>query len=185
MIDNHEFEVLAPGIHVYSNVGFLKHYNKIMDYVEQEKLEWISRKPEHHLEDIMFYPDDEGYVKEIYDDLDNAFRVLEQSYLQHFHTPTKKANYSTREFLYILKYQDSDWGAHHFDDYLTEKIRRVSTVYYPNDDYEGGELYFPRLDINIKPKADQLIIFPSSYVYDHKILPVISGTRYIIGSCIG
>jgi hypothetical protein len=184
MLKDYDFEVLAPGIHIYSNVGFLDHYNKIIDYAKDEKLDWVARRPQHNLDDIMFYPEDEGYIKEIYDDLDKSFRDIEQSYLQHFHTPTKKAEFSKREFFYILRYKDSDWGAHHFDDYLQDTIRRVSTAYYPNDDYDGGELYFPRLDVTIKPKADQLVIFPSSYAYDHKILPITSGTRYIIGSCL-
>jgi hypothetical protein len=56
----------------------------------------------------------------------------------------------------------------------------VSTVTYVNDDYEGGEIYFRKQGIKIKPKAGDLFIFPSNYMYPHQALPVISGTKYSI-----
>ena len=56
----------------------------------------------------------------------------------------------------------------------------VSLVGYPNDDYEGGELYFRLQNLNIKPKAGDLYIFPSTYMYPHRAMPVISGTKYSI-----
>ena len=46
-----------------------------------------------------------------------------------------------------------------------------------NDDYEGGEfLIFDDLKIDLK-KGD-LLIFPSSFMYPHRVEPVTSGIRY-------
>ena len=56
----------------------------------------------------------------------------------------------------------------------------VSTVSYVNDDYEGGEIYFRLQGLKIKPRAGDLFIFPSNYMYPHQSLPVISGTKYSI-----
>jgi hypothetical protein len=56
----------------------------------------------------------------------------------------------------------------------------VSLVAYVNDDYEGGELYFRLQNLNIKPKAGDLYIFPSNYMYPHQAKPVTSGTKYSI-----
>lgn len=56
----------------------------------------------------------------------------------------------------------------------------VSLVAYVNDDYEGGELYFRLQDLMIKPKAGDLFIFPSNYMYPHRAMPVHSGTKYAI-----
>jgi hypothetical protein len=56
----------------------------------------------------------------------------------------------------------------------------VSLVAYPNDDYEGGELYFRLQDLKIKPQAGDLYIFPSNYMYPHVAMPVTSGTKYSI-----
>ncbi len=54
----------------------------------------------------------------------------------------------------------------------------VSLVGYPNDDYEGGELYFRLQNIKIKAKAGDLFIFPSNFMYPHRAMPVVSGTKY-------
>jgi predicted 2-oxoglutarate/Fe(II)-dependent dioxygenase YbiX len=51
-------------------------------------------------------------------------------------------------------------------------------VGYLNDDYEGGELYFRLQNLNIKPKAGDLYIFPSTYMYPHQAKVVKSGTKY-------
>jgi hypothetical protein len=56
----------------------------------------------------------------------------------------------------------------------------LSSVGYPNDNYEGGELYFDKLGLTIKPKAGDLYLFPSSYVYSHAALPVKEGVKYSI-----
>ena len=56
----------------------------------------------------------------------------------------------------------------------------VSLVAYINDDYEGGELYFRLQNLNIKPKAGDLYIFPSNFMYPHRAMPVHSGTKYSI-----
>jgi hypothetical protein len=56
----------------------------------------------------------------------------------------------------------------------------VSLVGYPNDDYEGGELEFRLQRLKIKPRAGDLFVFPSNFMYPHKSLPVVSGTKYSI-----
>jgi hypothetical protein len=55
----------------------------------------------------------------------------------------------------------------------------VSSLAYLNDDYEGGELYFPHLGFKIKPKAGDIIFFPSNYIYSHGSAPIISGNKYV------
>lgn len=56
----------------------------------------------------------------------------------------------------------------------------VSLVGYPNDDYEGGEINFRLQNLTIKPKAGDLFIFPSNYMYPHRAMPVKSGTKHSI-----
>jgi predicted 2-oxoglutarate/Fe(II)-dependent dioxygenase YbiX len=53
---------------------------------------------------------------------------------------------------------------------------------YLNDDFDGGELFFPNLDITIKPKARQLVIFPGGHEYVHGVKTVNSGFRYVLFS---
>lgn len=81
----------------------------------------------------------------------------------------------------VLKYGKGQFFLNHIDDHPTYH-RRISTVYYLNDNYLGGEINFPRFNITFKPKANQMIIFPSTYVYNHSVSPVIEGERYAVVS---
>jgi len=56
----------------------------------------------------------------------------------------------------------------------------VSSVAYLNEDYDGGELVFDTLRFKIKPKVGDIILFPSTYIYAHSSLPVVSGTKYSV-----
>jgi hypothetical protein len=57
----------------------------------------------------------------------------------------------------------------------------VSAVVYINDDYEGGDLKFPRLDnLVYKPKVGDIVLCPSNYIYEHASLPIQSGTKYCV-----
>lgn len=54
----------------------------------------------------------------------------------------------------------------------------IGTVFYLNDDYEGGHLHFPRQKISFKPKARAAYFFPGDKYYIHGVSRVTSGTRY-------
>jgi hypothetical protein len=60
---------------------------------------------------------------------------------------------------------------------------RYGCVIYLNDDYEGGEIVYPDLDIEIKPKANSLVLHPGNV--DHLVNPVKPGkTRYMLTTFI-
>ena len=46
-----------------------------------------------------------------------------------------------------------------------------------NDNYEGGDLILFD-DFKIELEKGDLIIFPSNFLYPHRVEPVISGVRY-------
>jgi predicted 2-oxoglutarate/Fe(II)-dependent dioxygenase YbiX len=58
--------------------------------------------------------------------------------------------------------------------------RDLSVVYFMNDDFAGGELFFPELDLVIEPSAGTLVCFPSDHHYIHGVKPVSSGHRYTL-----
>jgi predicted 2-oxoglutarate/Fe(II)-dependent dioxygenase YbiX len=58
--------------------------------------------------------------------------------------------------------------------------RDLSVVYFLNDDFTGGELVFPALDLVIKPEAGTLVCFPSDHHYIHGVNSVTEGHRYTI-----
>jgi predicted 2-oxoglutarate/Fe(II)-dependent dioxygenase YbiX len=45
-----------------------------------------------------------------------------------------------------------------------------------NDDYEGGEFYL--IDKKTDLSKGDIIVFPSNFMYPHKVEPVTKGTRY-------
>lgn len=46
-----------------------------------------------------------------------------------------------------------------------------------NNDYEGGELVMWENEI-VELKAGDVMVFPSNFLYPHKVLPITKGTRY-------
>jgi hypothetical protein len=54
----------------------------------------------------------------------------------------------------------------------------IAGLFYINDDYEGGELYFPIQGIQFKPKRGAAYFFPGDMNYIHGVTKIESGTRY-------
>jgi hypothetical protein len=55
----------------------------------------------------------------------------------------------------------------------------IAGLFYLNDDYEGGELYFPNQGIKFKPKRGAAYFFPGDMNYIHGVTEVLSGIRYV------
>lgn len=71
---------------------------------------------------------------------------------------------------------ETGWGMHeHFD---STKPNDIATLIYINDDYSGGEIYFPDLGIEIKPSAGDLICFPDTPDFVHGVRKITLGSRY-------
>lgn len=56
----------------------------------------------------------------------------------------------------------------------------LAGLFYINDDYEGGELYFPNQNIEFKPEPGSAHFFPGDMNYIHGVREVTSGIRYTI-----
>jgi hypothetical protein len=104
------------------------------------------------------------------------FHPIEQDYMSSY-----GIGWGWHDEWSVLKYGKGQHFSNHIDDHPNYP-RRTSTIYYLNDNYTGGELNFPRFNLTIKPQANQKIIFPSNYVYNHSVSPVIEGERYAVVS---
>ena len=51
---------------------------------------------------------------------------------------------------------------------------------YLNDQYEGGEIFFPDHSTIIKPDVNELIFFPGTSYYMHGVREVTSGNRLVV-----
>jgi len=56
--------------------------------------------------------------------------------------------------------------------------RDYTGLAYLNDEFKGGELVFPDLDVVITPKPGLLVAFPSNHKFVHAVPKVLSGKRY-------
>lgn len=54
----------------------------------------------------------------------------------------------------------------------------LNSLFYWNDDFEGGELYYPDHDIVVKPKPGLAVFHPGDIHYMHGVKPIISGERF-------
>lgn len=60
--------------------------------------------------------------------------------------------------------------------------RNYGAIMYLNTVYEGGEIYFPTLDLKPKIEADMLAFFPGTVKFLHGVTPVRSGIRYTVAT---
>jgi hypothetical protein len=190
---------LAPGIFVYSDV--IENFNTLCSDIEEgmvsARMEWSPSsiksgetvKIDTDYRDTMAItvPYNENII-ENYSNLSEAFSLsLSNIFLSAFRPAEfdykSEHNLETtwHDGYSILKYGKGQKFTNHVDDHK-DYHRRMSLVYYINDDYTGGEIRFPRFGITYKPKANELLIFPSTYVYNHSVLPVTEGIRYAVVS---
>jgi predicted 2-oxoglutarate/Fe(II)-dependent dioxygenase YbiX len=79
----------------------------------------------------------------------------------------------------FIKYGESQHFMEHQDHGYSYNCV-VSLVGYVNDDYDDGGLYFRLQELDIKPKAGDLYVFPSNFMYPHQAKAVTKGTKYSI-----
>jgi hypothetical protein len=54
----------------------------------------------------------------------------------------------------------------------------IASLFYLNEDYEGGELYFPLQGVQFKPKRGAAYFFPGDMNYVHGVTEIKNGLRF-------
>ncbi len=98
---------------------------------------------------------------------------------------TKKIaeEFNNSKEIYCVDSQIGIWGLNkgsgpHLDTYNSGYIN-YSSIIYLTSDYDGGEIEFPDYGIVHKPKAGDLVLFPSKGTI-HEVYPVTAGNRSTI-----
>lgn len=193
---------VGPGIFIFNDV--LKDPKNFIDNIEnlvqnRNIRNWGSgtvlnkQKPHKEYEDVLEkkfrdvfviglppfdrYPNTvkKGSEYAIHEFLDNNLLP----YFEEYCKLNEAQDWKTKDGWQILKYGPEQFYCKHRDD-CSKYNRTISMSYYPNDDYEGGEIEFPNFKLKIKPKANQAVFFPSNYVYAHIVNKVTSGYRYAV-----
>lgn len=189
-------EELFPGVWVYrdaitKDINFIERLNEIGRSAEEEndtRFAWTfgfvgysQKMPDYrNCEDIKVAEikeprnKTEKLVGDLWNDLRKAQGIAVDDYCKKY---SLIMNYW--EVMNCIRYGEGQHFQEHADHGFSYSAT-VSLVAYPNDDYEGGNLVFPKLGLDIKPRAGDLYIFPSTYLFSHRAMPVKSGMKFSI-----
>lgn len=71
------------------------------------------------------------------------------------------------------KYSKGSTGPEHADVYP------LASLLYLNDDYQGGDLFFSKQNMNISPSAGSLLVFDGGEDHTHGVTEITEGVRYV------
>ncbi len=95
------------------------------------------------------------------------------------------------EYPQVLRYQPGGWYRAHADSEVCMADGRswakgidrdISLLLYLNDAFVGGELGFLKFNYTHRPRAGDLVFFPSDHRYVHQAEPVKEGMRWVVVS---
>lgn len=129
-------------------------------------------------------------------EMEESFYSCMIEYARIFPTVLEAVKWRTRG--YVIKYEDgqnigphSDNGLPYASDDAVLPISEyainntLTAGLFLNKDYTGGELYFRIWDIKIDADPGDIVIYPSSFLGCHEVLPVTAGIRYAYLSWFG
>jgi hypothetical protein len=120
------------------------------------------------------------FFKSFYAEIDRIYNEIINQYCKDFPNCNNSLSRIHTGF-HLLRYDSGDYYKEHVDDFRQQAFRRLSLSLCINDDFEGGEFqFFNTYTLNLK--KNQCCIFPSTWMFPHKILPITSGVRRSIVS---
>tara|TARA_E500000318_G_scaffold106688_1_gene114973 strand:- start:2033 stop:2611 length:579 start_codon:yes stop_codon:yes gene_type:complete len=101
-------------------------------------------------------------------------------------TPFDGAGVKGINDLSALKYEETGFYKFHTDHHFNFP-RTLTAIILLNNDYKGGELEFGYSHnhesfLKIEPKVGRLILWPSNFLFPHRVNPVSEGIRYSLVS---
>lgn len=115
-----------------------------------------------------------------------VFSLIEENYSNKYNI---KVNFMPWNPFHIVKWKPEMSSGLHSDCQYPDGSPLMKSNYYklnltaliyPNDDYVGGEIGWPDYNLEIKPKAGDLVMFPANNYYLHYVKNVESGLRFTI-----
>jgi hypothetical protein len=150
-------------------------FEKYLNY-SKETQKWGNRLPNDNWSGRVIYEPagtNLDYLKKVEDKIKIDFEITETIY---------------PDYLGLVKWEIGDVQYPHADGELENGIqhefywRNFGCVLYLYDDYEGGEIYFPTQNLEIKPKPNTLVFFPGTLDYLHGVKEITNGIRYTLTS---
>ena len=168
---NHpNLEEVIPGIYVISDFISQDQVKEVMDFLKANK-------------DKTLRVDETNPNPKMMDNrlIDIVGKGLSISNIDF--NPLFNGLYSPLPIMNIMKYEIGDVFPPHQDTSVYCPIESDwGLVLYINDDFEGGELYYPEKNLTYVPQSGDLVIHGASEEFAHGTTPIISGTKYVATS---
>ncbi len=171
------------------DVALCSHIIQIAEcsHFEQAGIELATVKTQIRSNEVLYLGDTSSLLQSTNQLLLNKIYTIQQTLYQIY-----KIKFSQIETCSILRYQSGQFYKRHVDNLLLASrrdeaaqgvpTRDVSIVGYLNDDFAGGETFFDRQNLKVKPRQGSVLVFPSYYTHPHQSLPVIAGCKYAFTS---
>lgn len=162
---------LSPGITIYKNA--IKDIDRLLDLMKQVDYEELGGSRDVGIRYINKNTLNDN-ILDIQVILELSLEECLKDYCEKY-----KVEGIIPEYWQLVRYgKDQQFDTHLDEDY--NDPRTVSLTMYINNDYEGGEIEYVWFGKKYRPEAGDIIIFPSNYIFSHKVHKVISGTRYVV-----
>lgn len=89
------------------------------------------------------------------------------------------------DILCFNRWRVGDMQHPHADEANGFEWRKFGCVLYLNEEYEGGEIYFPNQSTELRMKANTLAFFPGDAEFLHGVNPITTGIRYTLSTFWG
>ena len=161
---------------IKENFISIEHLAEIMDYCKSAE-HWESRSPlgsdSIHMPEFI-----EKNSPKVFSIMQQYVDNVQYEVEYKFGRKLEKTQPGIRKW-YPGEYQDlhadgetsSGWPGYNY-------IVDYGSIIYLNEEYEGGELFFPKYDLCIKPNPGTLVFFPSTNMYAHGVTEITDGARY-------
>lgn len=150
---------------------------------ESAGIELETVKTQIRSNELLFLSETNSLLQSTNQLLFGQIAIIQQLLYQHY-----GVKFSQVETCSILRYKPGQFYKRHIDNLLLPTrldevaqgvpTRDVSIVGYLNDDFEGGETFFDRQNIKVKPQKGSVLVFPSYYTHPHQSLPILKGQKY-------
>jgi hypothetical protein len=152
----------------------LNNFIREKTYGMAEDFNYLSKK---------MFKDENPEIFKIFVDLEKKIPKYINEYLKNFNIQIEEKPLFNMSFASRIPNTRME---EHFD-YNPEEIgngnirANMTALMYINDDYSGGELFFPTQHLTYKPELGSLVIFPSNYL--HGVLECMGNSRYSVLAC--
>lgn len=134
-------------------------FNDEKEFHEELKIAYDKAASHYRAHTGLEFPEDARYSGNSYCKYFDEIDTLSNNMTMQYHTD------------YIISQRDMPGDKFH-----------TTMTFYINDDYDGGDLefYIDNNIINHKPKAGDLVVFPSTDPYYHGVKKIYNGNKYFV-----